>query len=272
MFKQLIAPVIALRRKRAHDREPSEKAPARATAPFAVVPRRETVADPAVSGPDRGPQQSTNPYLEARREWNERYGNYIQQAHHWRMLAFISGAVALVAVIGVAYIGAQSKVVPYVVEVDKLGQVAAVAPAERTNIVDPRVIKAYLARFVVDWRSVTVDRQAQKASIDRVYAMLPSASVALRKLNEHFLTHNPFAVSASASVNVAVTNVLQISAQTWQLEWTEVTRDTRGEVKSQARMRASFIVGVTPPTKENLVLINPLGVYILDLNWSQQII
>jgi type IV secretory pathway TrbF-like protein len=278
MFKQLIEPVLALRRKKSDDRESRGQPAVRAIPalkvpppPMAGVGRPSVDADTAIGAADTEPRQATNPYLEARREWNERYGTYIQQAHHWRTLAFISGAIALVAVIGIAYIGAQSKVVPYVVEVDKLGQVAAVAPAERTSAVDPRVIKAYLARFVVDWRSVTVDRQAQKASIDRVYAMLPSASIAVRKLNEYYEAHNPFAAAASASIDVSITNVLQISAQTWQVEWLEVTRDSRGEVKGRARLRASFILGITPPTKENLILVNPLGIYLVDLNWSQQL-
>jgi type IV secretory pathway TrbF-like protein len=278
MFKHLIALALALRRKKSEEPElhaqpaagaiPVRSAP---PAPQASVGRPNVDAGTPGSAADAELRNTTNPYLEARREWNERYGTYIQQAHHWRALAFISGLIALVAGIGVAYIGAQSKVVPYVVEVDKLGQVAAVAPAERSSSVDPRVLKAYLARFVVDWRSVTVDRQVQKASIDRVYAMLPSASIAVRKLNDHYQAHNPFAVAASASVDVSITNVLQISSQTWQVEWLEVTRDSRGEVKSRVRMRASFMLGITPPTQETLILVNPLGIYIVDLNWSQQL-
>lgn len=212
-----------------------------------------------------------NPYLDARREWNERYGDYIQQAQHWRLMAIVSGMVSLIAVTGVAYIGAQSKVVPYVVEVDKLGTVAAVARAEHPTEVDPRVVKAYLARFVADWRSVTVDRQAQKGAIDRVYAMLPSGSVALTKLNDYFKANNPFTVASKRSVSVAVTNLLPISERTWQIEWQEVIRDPRGDIQSNVRMKASILVGITPPSDESLMLINPLGVYITDVNWSRQL-
>jgi type IV secretion system protein VirB5 len=217
------------------------------------------------------PQTELNPYIEARREWNERYGEYVHQAHNWRTMAIISGAVALVAVIGVCYIGAQGKIVPYVVEVDKLGETAAVARADRAPPVDPRVVKAYLARFVADWRTVTVDRQAQKGAIGRVYAMLPSGSRAVGKLNEYFKAHNPFLLATKESVDVAVTNLLLISDRTWQVEWEETTRDERGAVQSTVRMKVSIIVGITPPTEESQILINPLGVYITDLNWAQQL-
>jgi type IV secretion system protein VirB5 len=216
-------------------------------------------------------QGELNPYVEARREWNERYGDYIHQAHHWRTVAIFCAIAAAVSVSGIAYIGAQSKIVPYVVEVDKLGAVAAVARADRATAVDARVIKAFLVRFVTDWRTVTIDRQAQKTAIDRLYAMLPGGSIALGKLNEHFKAHNPFGLAATESVAVAVTNLLLISDQTWQVEWQETTRDRRGAVQSTVRMKASIIVGVKPPTEESLILINPLGVYVTDLNWSQQL-
>jgi type IV secretory pathway TrbF-like protein len=216
-------------------------------------------------------QREANPYLEARREWNERYGDYIQQAHNWRVMALISGLVALIAVFGVAYISSRSKVVPYVVEVDRLGEVAAIKQADRAPTVDSRIIKAYLARFVADWRTVTIDRQAQKGAIDRVYAMLPNGSIAVSKLNDFFKGQNPFARAAKETVAVAVTNILPISDKTWQVEWQEVTRDSRGDVQANVHLKVSIMVGITPTTQEKLILINPLGVYVTDLNWSQQL-
>jgi type IV secretion system protein VirB5 len=78
-------------------------------------------------------------------------------------------------------------------------------------------------------------------------------------------------VAATQSVAVAVTNLLPISDRTWQVEWQEVTRDSRGSVQGSVRMKVSIIVGITPPTEENLIVMNPLGVYVMDLNWSQQL-
>lgn len=254
MLKTLFNPLIALRGRVGN------------RGLVVAEPRKTTAADI-----DPAAQTHVNPYVEARREWNERYGDYIQQARHWRTMAIISGVAALLSVIGIGYIGAQGRIVPYVVEVDKLGEAAAVSRADRAATVDSRVIKAYLARFVADWRTVTVDRQAEKSAIERVYSMLPSGSIALGKLNDHFKAHNPFLLADKESVAVAVTNLLPLSDKTWQVEWLETTRDQRGAVQSAARMRASIIVGIRPPTEENLIVINPLGVYITDLNWSQQL-
>jgi type IV secretory pathway TrbF-like protein len=253
-------PLVALRSRLGRGGAASKAAADANTKPKAKVATASVAA-----------QSELNPYVEARREWNERYGDYIQQAHHWRTMAIICGLLALTSVIGVVYIGAQSKIVPYVVEVDKLGEALSVGRADHPSAVDQRVVKAYLARFVADWRAVTIDRQAQKSAIDRVYAMVPSGSIAVGKLNDYFRAHSPFEVASKQSVAVAVTNLLPISERTWQVEWQEVTRDLRGEVQARTRMKVSIIVGITPPTDERLILINPLGVYITDLNWSQQL-
>src|SRR5581483_5891576 len=140
-----------------------------------------------------------------------------------------------------------------------------------TYTVDARIIKAYLARFVVDWRSVTIDSVAQKGAVDRLYAMVPRGSIAVGKMSEYFRANNPFAAAAKGTVATSVTNVLPISEKTWQVEWTEVSRDSRGTVLSTVRMKASILVGLTPPTSEAQILLNPLGVYITDINWSQQL-
>ena len=72
-----------------------------------------------------------NPYLNARRTLNEYNGALIQSRHMWQAAALLALMVAIGAVGGVIYIGSQSKFVPYVIEVDKLGQTAAVRRADR---------------------------------------------------------------------------------------------------------------------------------------------
>ena len=38
---------------------------------------------------------SYNPYLAARREWDERYGDHIVRARNWRTMAALCGVIAL---------------------------------------------------------------------------------------------------------------------------------------------------------------------------------
>ena len=67
-----------------------------------------------------------NPYLAARREWDERYGDLITRAKNWRTLAALCSLVALVATSGIVWLSAHSHVVPFVVLVDNLGRPVAI--------------------------------------------------------------------------------------------------------------------------------------------------
>src|SRR5580700_2325081 len=127
----------------------------------------------ASATPDR--LVTDDPYLNARREWNERYGSYIARARNWRLAALGSIVVSVILACGVVWLGSQSKVVPYVVEVDKLGQAVAVQRADRAAPADQRVVKAQLASWIVDVRSVSADPVVQKAALARVYAMADSS-------------------------------------------------------------------------------------------------
>jgi type IV secretion system protein VirB5 len=216
--------------------------------------------------------QTPNPYVEARREWNERYGDYISQARNWRFVSILCCIIAIASVIGVSYIGAQNKIVPYVVQVDKFGAAVAVGPADKAaGVTDQKIIKSFVARFVADWRTVTVDRVAQKEAVVRLYSMLPLASTSQTKMNEYYQESNPFTRMQQGTIAVELSSVLPISDKTWQVEWTEVNRNLRGEPTGKVRFKASLVVALTPPTEERQIIMNPLGVYITDFNVAQQL-
>jgi type IV secretion system protein TrbF len=70
------------------------------------------------------------PYQRAGQLWDERIGSARVQARNWRLMAF--GCLFLTAgtSAGLAWQSLQSRVVPYVVEVDRLGEARAVQPAD----------------------------------------------------------------------------------------------------------------------------------------------
>src|SRR5258708_27619110 len=80
-----------------------------------------------------------NPYLAARREWDERYGDLITRAKNWRTMAALSSLIALVATSGVVWLSARSRVVPFVVLVDKLGRPISSGVADQTSLNDDRL-------------------------------------------------------------------------------------------------------------------------------------
>ncbi|MFN7507193.1 MAG: VirB8/TrbF family protein, partial [Limnobacter sp.] len=112
-----------------------------------------------------------NPYITARRTWNDHVGSVISAKQTWQFLGIFCLLLMLVSLGGVIHIGSQSKFVPYVVQVDKQGQTVAMGPVSPTTTADPRVVHAAVSNFITDARMVTPDAALQRKAVFRVYSM-----------------------------------------------------------------------------------------------------
>ena len=218
-----------------------------------------------------------SPYLSARREWTERYGSYIKQAHNWRMAAAGALAVSVVLAGGVVWQASQSKVVPYVVEVNHLGRAIAVSPAEEAAMPNTQVIMATLAEEVWKFRTVIPNNAAMDDNIKAAYKYVDSNAQAYDYLNAYYqrldawMGNNPGVVRT-----VKITNVLPDGKNTWLVYWTESESgfsNSSGNGKEQAasnkHYKAVVDITVVPPTTESAILANPLGIYIKSITWSE---
>lgn len=226
----------------------------------------------------RREEESENPYLAAKRTWNDQAAANVANRQMWQMLGILSLMIALAGVGGVIYIGSQSKFVPYVVEVDKHSETIAVAPAQRATDPDPRVIHASVASFIGDIRMVTPDVALQRKGIYHVYSMLSSKDAATAKANDWLNgteDSSPFKRAEKETVSIEITSVIPQTPDTWQVDWVETVRDRQGVVKGQpSKMRALvtvYTVQTTPQTTEDQIRNNPLGIYVRDFSWSKQV-
>ena len=209
----------------------------------------------------------SNPYLNARREWDERYGDFIARARNWRYAAFCAFGIAAIAAGGVAWIGAQSKIQPYVVQVDQLGGPVAVAMPVRDSqqAVTQRVAEALVSNWIWDARTVLGDPNAQKVLIDRVYAMAGTSAAAY--LSAWYRNSPPFGSYTKA---VYITSVLAISKDTYQVTWDE-TKTQLGQQGTPEHWKANITTGIDPRLAESpkVSLASPMGMYIRDVSWTQ---
>jgi type IV secretion system protein VirB5 len=196
--------------------------------------------------------------------------------HTWQLVGVAALLIGLAGVAGIAYIGSKSKFVPYVIEVNKLGEAVAVGPAQVAAPADPRVVRASLAAFIASARLVTPDVNLQREAIFRTYAMLHSKDPAAQQMNEWYNGNkdaSPFARAAKVTVTTDINSVLPISGSTWQVDWQETTRDRTGALVGQpVHMRAMLTVYLEPPATtgdEAAIQRNPLGIYVSTYTWQE---
>lgn len=209
---------------------------------------------------------SENPYISARREWNERYGDFVKQASTWRLVAFVALGIAAIATSGVVYIGSKSKIVPIVVGINDLGQMSTVGiPGE--NPIDDKVINATLADWMIWHRSVVSDAAVVESFVTRVYAYLTEGAPARASIDEWYKKegNNPYERMKNLTVTVEIKSVLLMSSKTYQIDWREVVRNKAGQMTGVLNFRSILTIEnfeVNPKT----ALVNPLGIYIQNIS------
>lgn len=214
-----------------------------------------------------------SPYLAARRAWNDHVGGLAASRRLWQLVALLNSMILLAAVGGLVAASSQSRFVPYVVKVSDLGEPVAVAPADRAQPVDARVVQAQVASFIESARSITADVTLERRNVFRVYAMLQQGDAATVKMSEWFNANPPLTRAATQTVEVQVTSTIPQTGRTWQVDWVETVRDRSGQpTEPPIRMRALVTVRVSAPTSrtsEQMVRANPLGLYVSDFSWSK---
>jgi type IV secretory pathway TrbF-like protein len=210
-------------------------------------------------------------YHAARQEWLERYGNYIAAAQSWRRVALLALTTAALAIAALIWMGAQKEIVPYVVQVDKLGGVAAVERADRMSRPEEPLITAALARWIAAVRTVYADAAAQKSLVTEAYAMINRLGEAYGVLNEHMRAQDPFSRARTETVAVDVRSVLPIAGDSWRIEWREETRSRDGSRLASTDYQATVTLSFSPPRDEATIRANPLGLYVSALHWAQRL-
>jgi type IV secretion system protein TrbF len=211
------------------------------------------------------PQPET-PYQKAAHVWDARIGSSQAQAANWRAMAFSASIVSLCLAGGLIWLSAQSRVTPYVVEVDTLGQVRAVAPAIETYQPTDAQVSWFLARFITNVRSLSIDPVLVRQNWLEAYAF--ATDRAAQALNAQAQANDPFAGVGERSVTVTISSVVRASPTTFQVKWREQTYQ-RGIPDKSTQWTAILTVQQSLPKREDVLRKNPLGLYVTDLSWSQ---
>lgn len=220
----------------------------------------------AVQRYGRTPEPQT-PYQRAAQVWDERLGSARVQARNWRLMALGGLGLSIALSAGLLWQSMQSRVVPYVVAVDRLGEARAVAPAERDyRPTDPQ-IAWFLARFVTDVRSISLDPVLMRRDWLSAYDFATSRGA--RFLNAYARDSNPFGEIGTRTVSIQVTSVVRASDRSFEVKWTE-TEYERGTPAGTSHWTAMISVVERPPSSAETLSRNPLGLYVDAIDWSRE--
>ena len=215
----------------------------------------------------RSPEPVT-PYQRAAQVWDDRIGSARVQARSWRLAFFgsllLSGGLAG----GLVWQSARGTITPWVVEVDKLGEARAVAPADADyRPTDPQTA-FHLARFIEHVRAIPADPVVLRKDWLSAYDFTTAAGA--RALNDHARNNDPFAEVGKFQVAVDVSSVIRASKDSFRIAWTE-RRYQDGSLIETSRWSAILTVTHLPPRTPDALRRNPLGVFVTAISWSKEL-
>jgi type IV secretion system protein VirB5 len=215
----------------------------------------------------RTPEPET-PYQKAAQLWDERIGSARVQARNWRLMAF--GCLVLAGGLGAGLLwqAARGTVVPWVVQVDHLGQTQAVAPAVAGyRPTDPQ-IAWHLARFIEDVRGLPADAVVVRQAWLRAYDFVTDRGAVA--LNDYARASDPFGKVGRQQVAVEVSSVIRASEDSFRVAWVE-RRYENGSLAATERWTAILTIVVAPPRDADGLRRNPLGIHVNAVNWSKEL-
>ena len=215
----------------------------------------------------RTPEPET-PYQRAAQAWDERIGSARVQARNWRLMAL--GELFLIAGLAAALVwqSARGTIVPWVVQVDRLGEAQAVAPAiANFRPTDPQ-IAWHLARFIEQVRGIAADPIIVRQSWLRAYDFATDRGALA--LNNFARASDPFGRVGRQQVAVEVSSVIRASDDSFRVAWIERTCEN-GQLARTERWTAILTIVVQPARDAERLRKNPLGIFVHAINWSREL-
>ena len=207
------------------------------------------------------------PYQRAAQVWDERIGSARVQARNWRLMAFGSLILSVGFASALVWQSARGTVVPWVVQVDNLGQAQTVAPANADyRPTDPQ-IAFHLGRFIEQVRAIPADAIIVRQNWLRAYEWTTDRGAAA--LNDYARANDPFTKVGRQQVAVEVSSVIRASPNSFRVAWTE-RHFENGQLSSTERWTAILTIVIQPPRDAERLRANPLGIYVNAISWSRE--
>lgn len=185
------------------------------------------------------------------------------------ILALVNGLLAIALVGALIMMLPLKTVVPYIIETDAVGKTVAVGQAREGF--DPT--KAQVVHFIARWTEAlwSIDRALTEKGLAFAFDMTRGKGSEV--FRQHVAAYKPIERSVS---DPTLTAAVQIKSVSFVGERTAMVRfeltERRKEIKPAVRTYMMTLHwAIVPPKTEAEIIANPIGFFITDFSWTQEV-
>lgn len=206
------------------------------------------------------------PFFSSTNKYSDIYAGLAANAMTWRIVSIILGVMLMFSFIAFISVAKNTKIVPYVVQVDQHGFAIPIKAIDHSDI-DNRIIISQIGQFINNMRIRVLNRDAQFQFAKLSYRCVGQNSKAYKKLTDFYRSDVPTA--AKQAVEVQVQSIIPISGNIYNAEWRE---SFAAEGKSVTKYyKGIFQIEISPPQQMDNLIANPLGIFIEDFQIQEMI-
>jgi type IV secretion system protein TrbF len=213
----------------------------------------------------------SSPAERAEGVWDRRDGSAIVQAYNWRRISIGLIVVCIVLAGGLTVQSLKTRVIPYVVIVDKTtGEVEkAGAFVGKDYTPGEAEIKYFITKFIQNARNIGIDPIAYNTTQKQAASFLTKN--AAQKYNKVLQDEGHDKKAGKVTVVTHIVSVQKVpdSEASYQVRWTEEEVGIQSGEQTITPMSGIFSYTMLPVKDEKQILVNPLGLYITDFNFSK---
>ena len=219
-------------------------------------------------------QEVSPDYLASKQEWLERYGSYIARAKNWRLAAMGFVISNMVLAMGLVHEADRVKTIPYVVEVNKLGESVRLAQAVQSGAFEGNnvIVRYVLADWVRKVFSRMPDNSAEEQQVLQSYDFV--SADAAKALNTYFKEHNPYGAKGFRDVRILSCLPMAGTKNVWQVTWEETQYDSAQNsdlIQWQKHYSATLQIAIDPPKTAKAAENNPFGIYVTNFTYQENL-
>jgi type IV secretion system protein VirB5 len=214
------------------------------------------------------PFDAPNPFKDdADKAYADLLHDQIREKNWWRGIGALSLVVFIANFCFFAYAVSQQKTVPVLINVMPSGEAQYLGEVRQNSGVQvpEAAIHYQIRKFISNLRSVSTDYQVLYNNIDEAFAMVTSGYSPI--MTRMLRADSPFDLVGKVRRTVEIESVLNITGQSFQVNWSETVQDPSSPPKT-ARMRAVVTIRLLQAT-DATIKKNPLGIYIENFEMTE---